>query len=135
MSLVAANPQEPLTRARTPMPYDSASLTPVTCRSRVLTNWRRYRPTRASAYEAPASRAALSASSARSRIPASPGRFVGGGSRSTGAGAVSGSEAAGEHAAATAAAEAVFRKSRREGDMGVREKVCQIADCGLRIAG
>ncbi len=34
-SLVAAKPQEPSTSVRTPMPYDSVSLTLVICRSRV----------------------------------------------------------------------------------------------------
>ena len=39
--LVAAKPQQPLISVRTPSPYDSLSLTPVTCRSRVLIVWRR----------------------------------------------------------------------------------------------
>jgi hypothetical protein len=41
MVLVAANPHEPFTRLRMPMPYDSESATPVMRRSRVLTDWRR----------------------------------------------------------------------------------------------
>ena len=41
MVLVAANPHDPSTSARTPMPYDSESLTPVTWRSRVAMTWRR----------------------------------------------------------------------------------------------
>ena len=39
--LVAANPHEPFTSVRTPMPYDSQSVTPVICRSRVLIDCRR----------------------------------------------------------------------------------------------
>ena len=39
--LVAANPQLPSTSVRTPNPYDSLSLTPVTWRSRVEIDWRR----------------------------------------------------------------------------------------------
>src|SRR5207244_10637043 len=64
--LVAANPQLPFTSVRTPRPYDSVSLMLLTRRSRVAMFWRRYRPMRTSAYDAPARRAASSASSARS---------------------------------------------------------------------
>src|SRR5688572_4285676 len=133
--LVAANPHDPFTSARTPMPYDSESLTAVTCRSRVATNCRRYRPTRASAYDAPASRAAFSASMARSRMPASPGRVAraASGMAGVGVGAVSGRVPPGEQAAATAAAEAVLRKSRLEGDITGSLWGELIAHCGLRI--
>ena len=41
IALVAAKPQQPSTSVRTPSPYDSLSLTPVTWRSRVEMFWRR----------------------------------------------------------------------------------------------
>ena len=47
-SLVAAKPQAPPAITRTPTPADSVLTTFCTIFSRVITNWRRYRPTRTS---------------------------------------------------------------------------------------
>ena len=64
MSLVAAKPQVPFAMTRTPTPDDSVLTTFCTLSSRVITNWRRYRPMRTSQYEAPLDFAVASATSA-----------------------------------------------------------------------
>ncbi len=68
---VAANPQVPSTSVRTPHPNVSVSTTFCICNSRVKTKFCWKREMRASAYDAPASLAALIASSSSSRTTGS----------------------------------------------------------------